>query len=258
MKLKSAYFLSHNGLGDNITNIGAVNFLLEYYESIYFLCKDIYEENVKLLFVGMPVYTVVFSPHNEFSECLHILSNVNKQESDIFVSGLHTNYASSHITHPELLKYKQQQKYQINYSHINDFYTQIGLDTSIYVDYFNINSSKESLQYYNEIRDYKIVFVHTKGSNRSINVDDVLSKYKSNDEYIIISADGINVYSHDTADSPKYAICERFKNMKISHYIDIIKHAEIIHVVNSCFSCIIYPMLLAKSIHPIECKIHEA
>ena len=40
-KQKSAYFLSHNGLGDNITNIGAINFLLNYYETIYFLCKDI-------------------------------------------------------------------------------------------------------------------------------------------------------------------------------------------------------------------------
>ena len=39
---KSAFFLSHNGIGDNITNIGAINFLLQYYNSIYFLCKDIY------------------------------------------------------------------------------------------------------------------------------------------------------------------------------------------------------------------------
>jgi hypothetical protein len=257
MKLKSAYFLSHNGLGDNITNIGAVNFLLNYYESIYFLCKDIYEENVKLLFVGIPVYTVAFSANNEFAECRRILSNVNKQESDIFVSGVHMNYVSSRITHPELLKYNKINKYKIRYSHINDFYSQIGLDTSIYVDYFNMNSSEMSLKCYDEIRDSKIVFVHTKGSNRSIHIDDVLSKYKSTDDYIIISADGINVYSHDTT-SPKYEICERFKQMKIADYIDIIKHAEIIHVVNSCFSCIVYPLLLSESIHPIECKIYEA
>jgi hypothetical protein len=257
MKLKSAYFLSHNGLGDNITNIGAVNFLLNYYESIYFLCKDIYEENVKLLFVGIPVYTVAFSANNEFAECRKILADIDKQASDIFVSGIHTGYASSRITHPKLLNYTKTHKYKIQYSHINDFYTHIGMDTTIYVDFFNINSSEESLQFYNEIRDSKIVFVHTKGSNRSIHIDDVLSKYKSTDDYIIISADGINVYSHDTT-SPKYEICERFKNMKISHYIDIIKHAEIIHVVNSCFSCIVYPLLLSGSICPIECKIYEA
>ena len=49
-KLSTAYFVSHNGLGDNITNIGAVNFLLQYYEIIHFLCKDDYANNVKHLF----------------------------------------------------------------------------------------------------------------------------------------------------------------------------------------------------------------
>ena len=42
-KQKSAYFLSHNGLGDNITSIGSIIFLLQYYETIYFLCKNNYE-----------------------------------------------------------------------------------------------------------------------------------------------------------------------------------------------------------------------
>ena len=58
---KSAFFLSHNGIGDNITNIGAINFLLQYYNSIYFLCKDIYEENVKLLFNNKKLITIPFN-----------------------------------------------------------------------------------------------------------------------------------------------------------------------------------------------------
>ena len=62
VKQKNAYFLSHNGLGDNITSIGAVNFLLNYYENIFFLCKDIHEDNVKLLFNNKPVIIVAFDP----------------------------------------------------------------------------------------------------------------------------------------------------------------------------------------------------
>ena len=46
----NAYLLSHNGLGDNLYMIGAVRFLLKYYENIYFLCKDIHYDNVKLFY----------------------------------------------------------------------------------------------------------------------------------------------------------------------------------------------------------------
>jgi len=51
MKLKKAFFLGHNGLGDNITMNGAINFLLNYFEEIYFLCKNIHQENVKLYII---------------------------------------------------------------------------------------------------------------------------------------------------------------------------------------------------------------
>ena len=37
----NCYFLGHLGLGDNITNSSAVNYLLQHYNTIYFFCKDI-------------------------------------------------------------------------------------------------------------------------------------------------------------------------------------------------------------------------
>ena len=49
------YFLSHLGLGDNITNIPAVNFLLEHYKNVYFICQHKHHDNVKLLFLNKPV-----------------------------------------------------------------------------------------------------------------------------------------------------------------------------------------------------------
>ena len=41
--------LSHNGLGDNITMIGAINYLLTCYKRVYFICKDTNEKNLRLL-----------------------------------------------------------------------------------------------------------------------------------------------------------------------------------------------------------------
>ena len=242
-----AYFLSHNGLGDNITNIGAVRFLLQYYDTIYFLCKDIYEENVKLLF-DERVITVPFDSNNETNECKRILTSIY---DDYFISGFFHNYLKPRIRHPELLKYVKNNEYSLKYQHVFDFYNDIGLDTFIYVDYFHIESTNISKKYYDNIKNYKIVFLHTKGSNRSIDLTKIIDLYKNEDEYIIICNE--NVYDKNNL---KYKIVDEYKHLKIAEYIDIIKNADIIHVIDSCFACIIYPLSLSNKITK-KCVIHD-
>jgi len=251
--MKNAFFVSHCGLGDNITNIGAIIFLLQYYDTIYFLCKDIYAENVKLLFINKPVVIVPFDSNNEINHLKGIILPINKQKYDILISGdCMTSYLKSHITHPELLKYQQNNsKYLIKHQHIIQFYNDIGLDTSIYVDYFNIESSEISKTYYDIIKNYKIIFLHTLGSNRKINLTNDINNFTNRDEYIIICANE-NVYNTNNS---KYTLAEKCVNIKIAYYIDIIKNAEIIHVIDSCFSCIVYPLLLSKKISPLKCII---
>ena len=252
--IKSAFFLSHNGLGDNITNIGAINFLLQYYNSIYFLCKDIYEENIKILFYNKKIITIPFNSKNELNECRKIINSINKDNFDIFISGhCNTPYFKSHITNTALLKYKKNNKYEIKYSHILNFYNNIGLDSSIYIDYFNIDSSEISKKYYETIKHYKIVFLHTKSSNGEINLNYIINKYIDKEDYIVICANK-NVYNSDDI---KYKLASDYVNIKIAYYIEIIKNASVIHVVDSCFSCIIYPLLLGKKINPYECIIHS-
>ena len=121
----------HSGLGDNITMIGAINFLLQYFEKIYFLCKNIYQENVKLLFYNKPVIIISFDQNNEQEECKKIINDIFKLDNtiNIFISGFcHTCYLKSNINHPELLNYTvSENKYSISYDHINAFYQDIGL-----------------------------------------------------------------------------------------------------------------------------------
>jgi hypothetical protein len=254
IKQKNAYFLSHNGLGDNITSIGAVNFLLNYYETIFFLCKDIHEDNVKLLFTNKPVIIVAFDSKNETNDCRRIIHNIHDNETNIFISGYHTGYLKKKITSPELLKYIQNDSnYSIKYQHIRNFYYDNNLDLSIYFNYFHIASSKISKEYYDDLENHKIVFLHTKASNREINLDDIIKKYENNNDYIIICANK-NIYNMSNI---KYEIADKYVNIKVAYYIDIIKNAEIIHVIDSCFSCIVYPLITSKQITPIECIIHE-
>lgn len=251
--MKEAYFLSHNGLGDNITNIGAVRFLLQYYDTIYFLCKDIYQENVRLLFQDKRVVIVPFNAHDEFNDCKRIFSNVN-ENIDRFISGMHKNYLKSKITHPELLSYKKNKEFTIKYRHIANFYNDIGLDLSVYVHCFDILSNDISRKYYDDIKQYKIVFLHTKGSNRNIHLNHIVELYHNNDEYILICPNQ-NMYD---VHHPKYTIANIYcQNIPVAYFIDIIKHTHIFHVIDSCFSCIINPLRLAKKINPVECTIYD-
>jgi hypothetical protein len=242
LKFAKAYFVSHNGLGDNITNIGAVNFLLKYYETIYFLCKDIHLKNVKDLFLNKSVNIIPFNSNNEFDEIKTILNNVI---DDIFVSGCHTTYIKKKITHPDLLNYKQDDKnYNINFTHIYNFYYDIGLDLSIYYEYFDIESSKKSIKYYDKIKNKKIIFIHSKASNYEVNYDYVYEKYKDNKEYIIICANK-NMYNEN---DEFYSLANKYVNINVALYIDIIKNSELYYVINSCFSCILLPLMNTNKI----------
>ena len=252
-KLEKAYFVSHNGLGDNITNIGSVRFLLKYYETVYFLCKDIYQTNVEQLFTNIPIVVVPFYSKDEFYSITKILQGVDVGGGDIFPSGCHQGYIKKRITHPDLLKYKQNDKhYTIEFSHIRNFYYDIGLDLSIYYEYFDINSSDMSKKYYDEIKEYKIIFIHSKSSNREVNYDHVYETYKDNKEYLIVCANK-NMYKKD---DPYYAIADKYVNLYVAWYIDIIKHAELYYLVDSCFSCIVLPFIQTNQIKKERVHLH--
>ena len=281
IKQDSAYFLSHNGLGDNITNIGAVYFLTQYYNTIYFLCKDIYYENITKLFknkiINKNIILIQFNSENEFNECKTIITNamintiknvtsnemtnsMSNSSIDIFISGnCHTSYLKSRITHPQLLQYKQNDNgYNIkwNWNHIRDFYYNIGLDLSIYYNYFIIDSCQESKDYFEHIKNYNIIFLHTKSSNKEIFLNNIIDKYINKEDTIIICANK-NVYENNNNNNTKYELANKYINILVANYIDIIYNALEIHVINSCFSCIINPLNVTHKLHAKIVTIHD-
>jgi hypothetical protein len=244
--IETAYFLGHNGLGDNITNIGSVNFLMKYYKTIYFLCKDKYYENVKALFQNQindnKIIIVPFNTINENLECCKIINYAtkNNKNCDIFISGfVHKSYLKSKINNPEIKNYqKNNNKYTIEFNHIKEFYNDIGLDLTIYYEYFNIQSNEITMNYYNNIKQYEIIFLHTLGSNKEINLSKIINKY-INDEKKILICSNKNVYN---INHNKYDLANQYVNLLVAYYIDIIKNSIEIYVIDSCFSCIIIPL----------------
>ena len=167
------------------------------------------------------------------------------------------NYLKSRISHPMLINYKKNNIYNLKYDHIYKFYDSINMDTSIYVNYFDIESNEISKKYYNDIKKYDIIFLHTRGSNRSINLNEVINLHIDNEKSIIICANE-NIYqANNPKHSDKFLISQNYVNIKVCHYIDVIKNAKYIYVINSCFACIVYPLVLSLRIKPLEYVIYN-
>jgi hypothetical protein len=244
-----AYFLSHNGLGDNLFSIGALRFLCNYYSTIHFLCKDIYYEDVKLFFLDEPKIVVVpFDSTNEFSACKTII-DTNYETNDILICGfVHKSYLTSKITNASLLQYKQNDKgydleydtiNNINFAHLKEFYTDINLDLSILYEYFYLDHTETSKQLYNMVSSYKIIFTQTTCSTGQVlNIESLKQKYLSDENSILISTSE-NLYDKS---NPKYGICEKFVMNKIVHYLDTIINSDEIYIIDSCFNSIILPL----------------
>ena len=242
----SAYILSHNGLGDNITMIGSINFLLLHYTTIYLLCKDKYESNVKLLINKPNVITIPFNHRSENSSCKNIIDNVYSNDyTDIFICGQHKNYLKSKITNPSILNYNKNNKFSIKWQHIIMFYEDMNLDLSIYYDYFDINSTEKSIALYEKIKDINIIFCHTQSSTGTIRLPENIKTYINDNKYIIICANE-NVYDKNHA---YFGVANNFVNIPVQNYIDVIKHACEIFVIDSCFSCIVHPLSVLNKLN---------
>jgi len=242
----SAYILSHNGLGDNITMIGSINFLLLHYKTIYLLCKDKYESNVKLLINKPNVITIPFNHRSENSSCKNIIDNVYSNDyTDIFICGQHKNYLKSKITNPSILNYNKNNKFSIKWKHIIMFYEDMNLDLSIYYDYFDINSTEKSIALYEKIKDINIIFCHTQSSVKTIRLPENIKTYINDNKYIIICANQ-NVYDKNHA---YFGVANNFVNIPVQNYIDVIKHACEIFVIDSCFSCIVHPLSVLNKLN---------
>ena len=117
MSYKNVIYLSHNGLGDNIFSISALRFLLIFYETVSFLHRDIYHENIKLFFNDEPrIICTPFNTNSEFDHCKEIINN--NPDKDLIICGSHKNYLKTRITNEKFLNYinshrKDNQKYDL-------------------------------------------------------------------------------------------------------------------------------------------------
>ena len=266
----NAYLVSHNGMGDNLFMIGALHFLLKFYEKIYFLCKSKYYPNVNLFFMDTPnIICLPFNEDNETEEIKQII-NANYEENDIFICGFcHTSYLQSKITQPELVNYKHIDKnYTIdfdtltsgNYSFIADFYRDINLNLTYFYEYFYLPTTKEAIELYKTVQAYYIIFIQLKSSDgKELNIKSLLEKHLYDKNTILLCNDK-NLYDiagqEKIADTKiKYNICQSFMYNKLVHYKEVIQNSDEIYIIDSCFIGMVLPYLKTNQLKAKKVRI---
>ena len=256
---KNVYLLSHNGLGDNVAMNGAVHFLTKYYDKVYFLCKDIYIEQIEYLYKDYAgVVPIAFNSNNEYESCIMLLQD-KYTNSDVIICGCHKNYLETKITHPLLLEQPSCSYHKLFptfYWFIEMFYLDIGIPLSTYYDYYKLPEDISIIDLYNDLSKYKIVFFHTSMSNGSNVIDTSLltNKYLDNEEYIFICANE-NLYPHN---HHKFDIAQRYIYLPtIFHYVEIIKNSTIIRITDSSISCMILPLIKSGEIKTRDIHIYN-
>jgi hypothetical protein len=247
-----AYLVSHNGLGDNLFMIGAVNFIKQFYKNVYFLCKNKYYENVKLFFDEKS--NIICLPFNENSEYVNIKNILNHEKYmnnniDIFVCGFHKSYLKSKITNVNFLNHPKIDKNytidyspltKLNYSFIENFYKDINLNLTYFFEYFYLTDCDISKQLFNSVKDYYLVFIQaTASTGAKLNLSNLTNKYIHDDNVLLICSD-INIYSKD---HKKYNLAQTFIFNHLVNYVDTIKNSDEIYMIDSCFLGIVLPLL---------------
>lgn len=260
--------VSHNGLGDNLFMIGALRFLCNYYNKIYFLCKNKYYKDVSLFFDTDNIICISFDENNERNDILNIINN-KYNTNDILVCGpYHKTYLKNKITNELFLNYKTIEKgYTINYDSINSvdysfiegFYKDIHLNLTQFYDYFELPSTNESISYYNDIKEYYIIFIQLLCSEGiKLNITNLLQKYL-NDEKVILITNTDNLYDiNNNSDhiKKKYNICKKILyNSRIINYKDIIINSDEIYIIASSFTGIVLPYLKTNRLKANTVKI---
>ena len=262
-----AYVCSHNGMGDNIIMIGAIHYLLQFYEHVYFICKDRYYPNIKLLFNESDNVTCIPYDHakGEHAEIRRILYGAYQSSADTFICGpAHVGHIPSRITCPAFLEAVTpcNRNYTIDcdyinardYNFIERFYKDMRLNLTVYYDYFRLPITEESVALYETVKDYYIIFIQLKSSDGfRLNIESVLEKYLHDPRAIIICNDN-NLY--DEGEHPiKYSLAQKFVYNKIVNYNVVILGSDEIYVIDSCFIGILLPYMKTGKLRANTVKI---
>jgi ribosomal protein S18 acetylase RimI-like enzyme len=224
-KPKTAFVLTHLGLGDNITAIGAVRYLSTCYDKVLVVCKGKYKKNMELFYEDdetIELYPVMddncISPRRGFS--YEVFKKIT-ENMDLFLVGCHciTKKANSYIDLPF------------------NFYRDMNINEKFFWTYFHVNIPSESKSLFNKLKDVSnYIFIHNSASTgNAFSIVDIENKLKFNKQEILVINPNNNIYNKV---DPFFELANEFLNHPLAFYIDVIINATKIIMTDSSFFCL--------------------
>lgn len=218
-KIKEAFVLTHLGLGDNITSIGAVRFLSTFFDKVTVVCKNTNYKNMMDFYsddTSISIYPIendkFISPRYGFP--IDKLQEIVNGKT-LFLCGFHM-----------LDRTRMAPMCNLPFN----FYKDLGMKPQIFRDYFYIPQVESSKKLYEEVKKYKYVFIHNVSSTGK--VFEISNKIEN--DLLVINPD-YNFYSKD---HKFFEIAEKFVYKPLIHYTTIIENADSIYLTDSSFFCL--------------------
>lgn len=215
---RRALILGHLGLGDHIGMIGAVRYIAMQYDETVIVCKQHNAGNLQMFFADNPTIKLWQIDHPYLPGKWPTPTQAG--ESVVYDPGTWTHvYRSGY--------------YKLPNSGCEDlpknFYIDMGLDPEIRHTHFHVPTPDSARRLYETVRDQPYIFVQRQSSNH-------YKDFVSWDVDTLLTIDpNKNIYPEG---HKWYSLAQSFVNLAFLDYIEVLKHAKEIHVVDSSFYCI--------------------
>jgi hypothetical protein len=221
---KNALVIGPGGLGDHIWMSGGVRYIAKKYKETHLFVSKTCLNTVQVLYKDVPSIKLVLVIRVDDELRSFIKRNYNK--SNIYTCVHTKDLLRGFITD------------------INDipgaFYDQMEIPRNTRHTHFVCPRLPESIALFETVKNQPYIFVQTKSSTTKTNI-------VSWDISQTLTIDpNVNLYS---LDNPWYELSQTFVNQPFFHYVDLIKHASELHLVNSSF------YTLASQIPPLDAKV---
>jgi hypothetical protein len=220
----NALIAGPGGLGDHIWISGAVRYIARQYKETHLFCSTTVLSTLQTLYKD--------TPSIKFIIVIKLTDEEKKQITDKYSkSNTYTCYYTKDLLH----------RYYVDMNDLPGvFYDQLGILRSVRHSYFSLPKLYESTELFENVKSQPYIFVHTMSSSA------ITPIITWNISEILTIDPNINQYS---SDHPWYEVAEKFVNQPFLHYVDTIKHAKELHLVNSSF------YVLASQIPPLDASV---
>lgn len=224
--LRTAVIVTHLGLGDHLGAVPLVRYLSLYYDNLYVVCKPGNQSNVSSFYADDPTIIVEpLAPGRIETEAV-IIALSHHPRADHYTTGACWRHLPLRITH-SYLQHLRRGPHEPNF--IRSFYTDVGLDFAKLATYFYLPAFTSV-----KVPTQRVVFLQTISSSHQLHRPELWDAYLHDSSYLVVDPNR----NHYPPEHPLFAAAQSFVNLPCLAYVELLRVAEVICVIDSAFFCL--------------------